>query len=248
MHQPAHLIIILVAVYLITPAALLANERTAKGIIEAAQEAVLSSEMAGHITRMTRQEGERFSKGDLLVRFACDLQRAEQQIAVVQSHAAKVKQKHIQHLDQLGSAGKIELSIAEADRAESEARVALAKAKTRRCTVHAPFSGVVISRFIKPHESVDIHSPLLHVVDDTQFEVVIIAPTHWLTWIKPGVRFTFHSPAQNGKPLPGHIIRTGLAVDPSSQTVAIRGMLDKNSPILRPGLGGTIRFADQATP
>lgn len=228
-----------VALALMSTPALAADPLQAQGVVRGADEALLSSEMAGRILRIA-DEGESFHKGDTLVEFSCDGQRAEEDVARATEQGARARLENQRRLEAAKSAGALDLALAEAQLAESQAKIRAANAKTRLCRVTAPYDGTVLKREAKPHESVNVLAPLLRVARKGALEVVVIVPASWLTWLKAGMPLAFTATA-TGQRAEGKLTRLGGAVDSGSQTVEVRGELAGEAG-LRPGMAGGAQF------
>ncbi len=87
-----------------------------------AQEAKLSSPMAARIERINLQESERFHRGQALVVFDCEIQRAELHKAQAEvgaaekTHASNVKLQTMHSISTL----EVDLSAAQLDKARAE--------------------------------------------------------------------------------------------------------------------------------
>jgi RND family efflux transporter MFP subunit len=231
----------LLALAAFTVPALAADAPQAQGVARGADEALLSSEMAGRIVRI-HDDGEAFHKGDVLAEFACDAQRAEEDVARAMEQGARAKLDNQRRLDAAKSAGQLDLALAEAQLAEGQARSRAAAAKVRLCRIAAPYDGVVLKREARPHESVNILAPLLRVARKGNLELTVIVPANWLAWLKPGAPLSFAAGA-TGARSEGKVVRVGGGVDPSSQTVEIKGELAADpTGAVKPGMAGAVVF------
>lgn len=222
-----------------TPVALAADAHMAQGVLRGDEQVQLSSEMPGKILRIA-DDGDRFRKGDTLVEFACDVQRAEEEMAVAAVSGAKAQAENQRRLVALETGGSLDLALAEAHFAEAAARERGNAAKARLCKVIAPYDGIVLKREARAFESVNLMAPLLRVARQGSLEVVVIAPARWLREVKVGMPLTF-IPSGGGEPSTGEVISLGAGVDPSSQTFELRGRLKTGSTaVLRPGLSGSV--------
>ena len=218
-----------------------ADQPSMQGVIRGAEEALLSSEMAGRIVRIA-DDGETFRKGETLVEFACENQRAEEDVARASEQGFRAQFDNQVRLESLKSGGALDRAMAEAHLAEAQARTRVTTAKSRLCRVVAPYDGFVIKREAKTHESVNLLAPLLRVARQGRLEVVVIAPAPLLRSFKLGTAITFTA-ATTGQQAQGKITHLGAGVDSSSQTFELRGELgSEQSGSLKPGLAGTVTF------
>lgn len=227
-----------------TPSQLQLNDqRKARGVLRARDQAVLSSELAGRILEMPYSDGETFSKDDVLVRFDCSAYQAQLNAAQAAVRAAREELNHKKQLASFNSVGRFEVALAEARQAQAQAEAQVYKVQVKRCSVSAPFDGQVVQRRVQPHESVAGGTPLLEIVDNRTLEVQLLVPSHWLGWLKPGRRFEF-MPDETGQPLVVEVKRLGARIDEASQTLLLIGTLEPNATGLLAGMSGGARFLD----
>ena len=69
----------------------------------------------------------------------------------------------------------------------------------------------------------------------------LIAPSHWLTWLKPETRFKVKI-EETGKVYAAKVVRLGGRVDPVSQSIKVIGRITENAPELIPGMSGPVDF------
>ena len=166
----------------------------ATGIINPAPEGelIVIAPEAGRILEITRAEGERVAKGDVLVRFeipslTADLQRqtAEVQRAQAALTTAKANQTRQRDLFERGIAARKDVEDADHMVADAEAAVGQAEASrtaavtsAARATVRATFNGVIAKRFHNPGDVVEpaASDPVLRVIDPRRLEVVASVP------------------------------------------------------------------------
>ncbi|MHA6493523.1 efflux RND transporter periplasmic adaptor subunit [Pseudomonas borbori] len=217
-------------------------ERTARGVLRARNQAVMSSELAGRILEMPVQDGDDFKKDALLVRFDCSAYQAQLNAAQAAARAAREELAHNQQLASLNSVGRYQVAVAQARQAEAQAQAQVYQVQVRRCSVTAPFDGRVVSRRVQPHESVASGTPLLEIVDNRTLEIHLLIPSSWLGSLKQGETFEF-TPDETGQPLQAEIKRLGARIDEGSQTLLLIGTLPADSQGLLAGMSGSARFA-----
>jgi len=166
----------------------------ATGIINPAPEGemIVIAPEAGRIIEITRAEGERVAKGDVLVRFeipslAAEVQRqtAEVQRAQAALGTVKANQTRQRELFERGIAARKDVEDADRMVADTEAAVGQAEASraaavtaAARATVRATFNGVIAKRFHNPGDVVEpaASDPVLRVIDPRRLEVVASVP------------------------------------------------------------------------
>jgi len=222
-----------------------ANAHSARGLLSARARAVVSSEIAGRIVELPFREGERFAAGDALARFDCAIYDAQLAGARGAELFAQRQLEQKRELVRLRSAGEIEVGLAQARLDEVAAQAALQEVLVSRCTVRAPFAGAVVARAANAGESVTAGAPLIEIVDDSEYEIRVLAPSHWLAWIAVGEPFTFDID-EAGESHAARVEAIGASVDAASQTILVIGSLVTHEGRLVSGMSGSARFAPGA--
>jgi RND family efflux transporter MFP subunit len=219
-----------------------ADGDSARGVIRAAGEAMLSSRLAARIIKMPLKEGDAFKKGDVLVEFDCERQAAESRAAKAQMQIQAKTVDTNEELDRFSSIGKNDLAISKSQYDKARAELDALNAQLKDCKIIAPFQGRVVERVARNHEAVSVSQPLLRVADTTQLELDMIVPSAWLQWLDEGTRFEFKVD-ETGQTVKGQVDRINAAVDPVSKTIKIVGRFKPTRGQVLPGMSGSARFA-----
>ena len=211
-----------------------------RGVVEAAQRTVLSSELSGLVASLPKREGDSFSKGETLAQIGCALYEAERQKVAIRLRQAERVLGNKQRLSNLDAVGTLEVNLADLAVQEKAAELEIARLNTDRCLVKAPFDGRVVKQHISEYQSVQPQQKLLEVVGQ-QLEARIIIPATWLTWLENDEKVVF-SVEETGTMVEGQVVRIGAAVDPVSHTLPVWTRLSSDNGDLRPGMSGTARF------
>lgn len=212
--------------------------------ITALREATLSSIQSALVTSVPHRDGVRFEKGEVLIGYDCALPKARLARAKAAENDASGKLSAAAALRKLNS-------ISRTDYAEAQAAFLTAKAEreaeaiqVERCSLRAPYSGVVGEVFIDPGEYAPEGAKLLTIHDDSAFEAVAILPWALLKTLRPGTLLLLRIDETGTM----HIVRVARIagrVDPVSQSVKVTCRLDKKEAggdptQLRPGMSGTV--------
>lgn len=215
--------------------------------IRARQHATLSAEMAGKIVELPLRDGENFKKGDRLVAFDCGAQRARQEQAAAAVQGASRKREVSTKLNQLNSISQLEVATAESAEAQAKAELALTSVMVQRCSITAPYDGRVADVQVQRYAFAAEGTPLLSIYDNSQYDVEMIVPSNWLSWLKPGISFRVRI-EETGGDHSAEIIRLSGAVDPVSQSVRVYGRIKGPVDNLRPGMSGSALLSPGKTP
>lgn len=212
-----------------------------RGIVRAADEASISSDLGFAIATLPFKEGESFRKGDILATFECGDIQAQLKSAEAAMAAAKIALANDERLARSNAAGKfeVEISRAKADQAAGEADAY--RSKLGRCTIKAPFDGRIGAMPSRAHETPEPSRPIMHIVASNDLLVDVLVPSVWLRWLREGQQFSL-SVDETAKTLAIDIVRIGATVDPVSQTVKVTGRFSGEAAGILPGMSGPTQF------
>jgi RND family efflux transporter MFP subunit len=199
----------------------------------------LSSETAARIDRISHRAGEHFRKGETLVEFDCVTQRAQVAKARAVLKAAEKTYAINKRLFDMKSLSGLELEVSAAEIDKAKADVAIADATQSKCTVEAPFSGVVVDQKAREAQYTTPGQPLLEIVDDKALELEFIVPSAWLRWLKTGFAFSV-AVDETGKTYRAHVELLGGRVDPVSESIKVTASIDGDAQDLMPGMSGRV--------
>jgi RND family efflux transporter MFP subunit len=201
---------------------------------------LISSEMNGRVDMLALHDGERFSAGQVLARFHCEVEESELAKARA-THEKKRRTYEVNgRLNKMQSVSGLELEVAKAEMEEAAAEVRLMQAMLGRCAIHAPYAGKVVEVAAHAHQFLRAGDPLMEILDDRDLEVEFIAPSRWLAWLKPEAKFLLRID-ETGKTYPAQVLRLGGRVDPVSQTIKVYGRIADRADELLPGMSGAVR-------
>ncbi len=226
-----------------------ASAGVVRGVVKASEEIVLSSRLSARIAEMPFKEGQRFERGKPLVVFDCTQLRAQARAARAANRADETLVNQNTELDRYQAIGRNELEITRARFDQSAAESAALEAQLRDCRVLAPFAGLVVENLSRRHELAAPGKDLLRIINDETLEIHLVAPSAWLSWLRPGTPFLFRVD-ETGALQQARVERTGASVDPVSQTIRVVGQIEgqgrgaANS--ILPGMSGQARFDEAA--
>lgn len=213
-------------------------------MVTARNEAMLSTQINAIIAEMPFRAGDRFRKGDTLVRFDCSVQKAQYQRAQAEVSAARKTLTIKRELLRLSTVSPLDVQLAEAEVAKAEADLAQAAAVNAMCLVRAPYDGRVLEAKAHAHESYSSGQPLLAILDDSSLEVEVLVPSSWLTWMKAETGFRLKI-EENGQTVTGTVSKLGARIDQVSQTIKVYGSFGAKAGALIPGMTGEVTFDGQ---
>ena len=216
-----------------------ANE--ARGVIRARDEATIASRITARITALPVGEGRWFSKGTLLARFDCSQAEAQLRAANAATAAYRRTYETNVELDQYKAIGKNEVAVSQANLGKASAEAGAVAAQLSDCAVYAPFSGTVVEEIGHVREIAASGQPLLKIQSSGALEIELIAPSRWLTWMKPGTAFRFKID-ETGHEVRGSVVRFASSVDAVSKTIRVTANLTDSAGMVLPGMSGSAFF------
>ncbi len=175
------------------------------GTLLAVNRAELKAEVAGRVTRVGVQEGDRVARGTVLSAqdeedLQLAVQAAEAQLAQAQAQAQQARRDNdrAQMLLEKRSITKQAAQQAEtyfnasaAAARAADSNLGLANSRLHKARITAPFDGEVASRSIQPGEMLNPGQPAFVVVDNRRFEILADLPAEALPLVKVGLRASF---------------------------------------------------------
>lgn len=202
---------------------------------------LLSSQTSGKILDIALVDGQACSKGQVLFTLDCSLPQAQ----LARVRAVKSRRDNVlavtARLAELKSRSALEVDVAKAEAAEAAADVRAAEVMVSRCQATAPFDGRVSEVLAKPGQFVTEGQPVMEVLSDRELEVEFVAPSRWIGFLKPGLRFPVVID-ETGTTVQAEVSRLGGKVDPVSQSVRIYARLVDQPPGLMAGMSGMARL------
>jgi RND family efflux transporter MFP subunit len=229
-----------IALLLLQPTPLSAQEISARGLVKAKSRAVLASEIGAVVSQTPYRAGEAFKKGDVLIGFDCRLLKSQKDKVEAQEKASKAQLINARDLEKMRSIGKLEVTMAKAENDKARAELNIAKLNVERCRIKAPFDGTVVQLLVNQYESIDLRRNLIEIVSSSELEVEVLAPANWLTRVSKGQIAKMQIDELN-KSAKVEVLAISGAVDPVSQTVLIRGRIAEKPDGLLPGMSGAFK-------
>lgn len=203
------------------------------------QQTVLSSEISARIVALPFKEGMAFKAGQSLAQLDCLVGHARLENAQAAAKAAQKKLDIVRRLKSFDSSTIHEEELAEAEAAKADAVVNEQAVIVSKCSLKAPFSGKVAELSVFRYQFVQAGEPLMKIIDDSVLEVEFLAPSVWISWLKPGHAFELKVKETQSMHR-AKVVRTGSMVDPVSQTFKVVGQVEERTADLVAGMTGQV--------
>jgi len=216
--------------------AMLPQTITAVGSLRSDESVTLRPEVAGRITAILFQEGQRVAKGATLVRLDPAINLAE--VQQVRANLALARSKHERAVD---LSGRNFISSQARDEAKNnfevaQAALALAEAKLARTEIKAPFAGIIGLRVVSEGDYVKEGADLVNLEAIDPIKVDFRVPETFLRDVQVGQSVEVALDALPGKTYDGRVIALNPLVDAAGRALVIRAQVRNQDTALRPGM------------
>ena len=237
-------------------------------MIQPHRDVQIGSPSAGVIAEVLVQRGEIVEQGQVLARLQSDVERAA--LAVARERAAQVGEeavanssrnlaaRELERANELFGQQYVSRTYLDKQRAEAQAalgrttqaienrrlakrQLQLAQTQLEQRTIRAPFSGVVVERFLETGEYVD-QKPVLRLAATDPLRVDVLVPARSFGQIATGQAATVY-PEMNGAAAKGAaVVTVDRMIDAASNTFRVRLRLPNEDQSLPAGLRCAVSF------
>ncbi|MBZ9556654.1 MULTISPECIES: efflux RND transporter periplasmic adaptor subunit [unclassified Modicisalibacter] len=211
------------------------------GSLRAINGVAVSNEVAGVVSKIAFESGQRVSRGDVLIQLEDSVDQAA--LAALQAQARLANETFRRYSDLLPrkAISQSQYDEARANYQAARADVAQQQAQLNKKTIRAPFDGVVGLRQVDIGEYIAVGTPIvdLNMLDPIYVDYSI--PEKQLDRVQAGREVEVHVAAFPDRAFTGKIEAVAPAVNESSRTLAVRATLDNPENRLRPGMFADVR-------
>lgn len=171
------------------------STRTYVGKVESSRSITLSAPNPGTLTSFGLHAGDAVKAGQVVCKI--ESQSVESALRMAESTLKQAKDGYdrLQKVYDSGAVADVKMVEIETKLAQAQASYDAAKEAYDRCSVKAPFSGVVSEVFVTDGVDVGIAEPIVRIVDLGSLEIHFPVPESELASVKVGDRAQVHIPA-----------------------------------------------------
>jgi RND family efflux transporter MFP subunit len=192
-----------------------------QGTLEAEQEVDLVARMAGPIVEMKTEEGQRVRQGDLLARM--DDRELQAQLKVSQVRLDETRQSYERSKALLASGLTSQETVdqALANYQSAQGDLERLKVQVQYAEIRAPFSGLVVERYVKFAQHVTNNERLFRLSDFDPLLCPIQVPEKELPRLRPGQPAKLQVESWPDESFAARVLRVSPVVDAESGTVKV---------------------------
>jgi membrane fusion protein (multidrug efflux system) len=215
---------------------------TAVGSLRSDESITVRPEVAGRISEILFQEGQRVARGATLVRLDPAINKAE-----VEQGRANLKLARSKYDRAVDLAKSNFISGQARDEAENNLRVAeagvqLAEARLAKMEIKAPFSGIIGLRVVSVGDYAKEGSDIVNLESIDPLKVDFRVPEIYLKQIEVGQTLHVSLDALPGKTFEGKVFAVNPLVDAAGRAIVIRALVRNSDTSLRPGMFARVRL------
>lgn len=214
----------------------LVDETQSVGSLRSRQGVMLRPEVAGRVSKILFNDGQRVSKGQLLVQLDDQLQAAQVAQARAEMSIAAANHKRNQELVAQNFISKRSLDESAAALEVAQAKLDLAQATLQRLKIVAPFSGVVGLRQVNVGDYLKDGTDVVNVEDIDALLLDFRLPERFQAKVKTGQKAQLTVDALPGRPFGAVVQAVDPLIDANGRSVGVRGCIDNRQQQLRPGM------------
>ena len=226
----------------------LVDETQSVGSLRSRQGVMLRPEVAGRVSKILFNDGQRVRKGQLLVQFDDQLQSAQVSQAKAEMSIAAANHKRNQELVAQNFISKRSLDESAAALEVAQAKLDLAVATWQRLKIVAPFDGVTGLRQVNVGDYLKDGTDVVNIEDIDAVLVDFRLPERFQAKVRPGQKAQLTVDALPGRPFTAVVQAVDPLIDANGRSVGVRGCIDNRQQQLRPGMFARVNAVFGARP
>lgn len=215
---------------------------TAVGSLRSDESITVRPEVAGRISNILFQEGQRVAKGATLVRLDAAINQAEVQQARANLKLAQSKYDRAVDLSQRNFISGQAKDEAENNLRVAEASAALVDARLAKTEIKAPFAGVIGLRVVSVGDYVKEGADLVNLESIDPLKVDFRVPEIYMRQVQVGQTLTVTLDALPGRTFEGNVFALNPLIDAAGRALVIRAIVRNPETSLRPGMFTRVRL------
>ena len=215
---------------------------TTVGSLRSEETVIVRPEIAGRVSQLSFQEGQRVAKGDVLVRLDDSVQKADYERARANLVLSKSKFERAEDLRAKGF-----ISGQARDEAENAFKVAqadaeLAAARLAKAEIRAPFAGTLGLRSVSVGDYVKEGQDIVNLEEIDPLKVDFRIPEVFLAQVRTGQSLQIAVDALPDRTWPGQVYAINPLIDAAGRSIVIRAQVSNRDGKLRPGMFARVRL------
>ncbi len=215
---------------------------TAVGSLRSDETVIVRPEVAGRIVQIQFREGERVSRGQVLVKLDDSVQQADLDRARANLTLSRTKHERSIDLNKKGfiSAQALDETLNNLKVAQADAE--LMQARSAKTAIVAPFSGTIGLRSVSVGDYVKEGQDMVNLESLDPLKVDFRVPELAMSQVKPGQTLQVTLDAIPDKAYAGQVFAINPMIDANGRSIVIRAQVRNTDGKLRPGMFARVRL------
>ena len=209
-----------------------------QGTLEAEQEVDLLARVAGPVVKLDAEEGQRIRKGQLLARIDDRELRAQLDVTNVRLKETELTYERSKKLSEGGLVSQETVDQALASYQSAQSDFERLQIQVLYTEVRAPFSGLVVNRYVKFAQTLSVGSPVFRISDFDPLLCPIQVPERELPRLRIGQPARIEVEAWPDDRFEARVLRVSPVVDAATGTFKVT--LEVKGDRLRPGMFASV--------
>lgn len=221
-----------------------AQKLEALGNARANESVDISSKTSNVVTAVRFGDGQRVSRGQVLVQLDDAQTRADvaaAEAAVAESERLYNRSRELMATEALS---KAQFDQLEATLKANRARLAAAQARLEDTVIRAPFAGRVGLRRVSVGTLISPGDVITTLDDTSVIKLDFTVPENFLATLREGLAVRATAPAFSGRSFAGKVSSIDSRVDVNTRAVTVRALLANEDGALRPGMFLNVTLAN----
>jgi membrane fusion protein (multidrug efflux system) len=215
---------------------------TAVGSLRSDETVILRPEIVGRVSQILFKEGERVTKGAVLVKLDDSVQQADADRAKANLVLSKSKYERAVGLRNQGFISGQAKDEAENTLKVAEADYEVVQARLAKTAIRAPFSGTVGLRQVSIGDYVKEGQDMVNLESLDPLKVDFRVPEIYLTQVRSGQTLQITLDAIPDRAFDGRVVAINPLIDANGRSIVIRAQVPNKDGKLRPGMFARVRL------
>lgn len=214
----------------------------AVGTLHAIQSVGIASQVAGIVTEIAFEPGQRVNKGDVIVKLDDAVERADLRRLEAMRSMARLTFDRQKQLNEKQYSAQATLDQAKANLEQTEAEIARVRALIDQKVVRAPFAGVLGIREVNLGQYISPGTKLVGLQSLDALFANLILPEQRLADAKLGQAVSVRVDGYKDREFTGRLTTIDPQLDQGNRTVLAQATVDNPGHLLKPGMFTTAQI------
>lgn len=220
----------------------------ALGTIEAVDNVLVVSEIAGVVTSLPFREGQSVGRGAVLARIEGSEIAAQARRSAAMLDQEKANLARAEKLFERKLISEEEMDRVRTGERVAEANLSLDRARLAKTSIRAPWSGAVGTRRVSPGAYVKPGDVLTDLAKLDEMKLTFDAPERYAQSLRQGAHVLLTTPAFPTEMFSGRITVVEPQVDPQTRTIRVSARIPNPGRKLKPGMSASVQATTHERP